>query len=105
LRSIGRRPLKMSYEFKEQTIKIIIDRSKCPECKTKACAEGCKIYNRGMLVIQNGLPTLNEETDPKRMGTECLACEEECRLRGFNVLKIEAPIDGLKEWIEKASKG
>jgi len=95
----------MSYEFKEQTIKIIIDRSKCPECKTKACVTGCKLYGRGLLIIKDGIPTLKEDADTKRMDTECLACEEECRLRGFNSIWIEAPIDGLKEWIQKVSKG
>ena len=94
----------MAYEFEEQTIKVKIDRSKCTECTSKACVKGCQVYNRGMLVIKDGLPTVKEDVNPKRVGTECLACEEECRLRGFNVIKIEAPIPGLKEWISKVSK-
>ena len=91
----------MSYSFDEQTIKVNIDRSRCQECKTKACAKGCEVYNRGILVIKDGIPTLKEGIDAKREGTECLACEEECRLRGFNVIKIDAPIQGLAEWVAK----
>lgn len=94
----------MSYEFEEQTIKVIIDLSMCLECETKACAKACELYGRGMLVIRDGIPTLKEDADPKRMGTECLACEEECRLRGFNAIRIEAPIPGLDEWVCKVSK-
>lgn len=94
----------MPYEFEEQTIKVIIDLSRCPECETKACAKACELFSRGMLVIRDGVPTLKEGVDPKRMGTECLACEEECMLRGFNTIRIEAPIPGLNEWINKISK-
>ena len=94
----------MRYEFEEQAIKVIIDQGRCEECATKACVKGCELYNRGMLVIKNGLPTLKEGVDSKRMGTECLACEEECRLRGFNSIRIGAPIDGLSEWVKKVSK-
>jgi hypothetical protein len=97
--------LKMSYSFDEQTIKINIDRSKCIDCKTKACARGCELYDRGILAIKDGMPTLKEGVDGKREGTECLACEEECRLRGFGVIKIDAPIPGLKEWYAKVSRG
>lgn len=94
----------MSFSFDEKTIKVMIDRSRCHECKTKACAEGCALYDRGILVIKDDIPTLKEGIEAKREGTECLACEEECRLRGFQVIKIEAPIMGLKEWIKKMNK-
>lgn len=94
----------MAYEFNEQTIKIIIDRSRCPDCTTKACVKACQLYSRGILAIRDGIPTLRKEVDPKREGTECLACEEKCRIRGFNVIRIEAPISGLQEWVEKVSR-
>jgi len=93
----------MPYEFNERTIKIIIDRSKCPECKTKACVKACSLYDRGILSIRGGVPSLREGADAMREGTECLACEEECRLRGLNVITIEAPIPGLEEYKEKMS--
>lgn len=91
----------MTYSFDEQTIKVVIDQSRCPDCRTKACANGCRMYDRGILVIKDGIPMLREGVDPKKDGTECLACEEECRLRGFNVITIDAGILGLQEWIEK----
>jgi hypothetical protein len=89
--------IKMSFEFTERTIKII-DRSRCSECRTKACVKACSLYDRGILMIQGGMPVLRQGVDVEREGTECLACEEECRLRGFNVIKIEAPIPMLEEY-------
>jgi len=40
-------------EFQEQTIKIIIDDSKCQECESKACISACKTYARGILVLKD----------------------------------------------------
>lgn len=88
----------MAYEFCERTIKIIIDRSRCLECRSKACVKACSLYDRGILMIRGGLPILREGANAEREGTECLACEEECRLRGFNAIKIEASISGLEEY-------
>jgi len=88
----------MPYEFKERTIKVIIDQSQCVSCRTKACVKACSLYSRGILMIQNSIPVLREGTDASREGTECLACEEECRLRGFNVIRIEALIQGLDDY-------
>ena len=45
-------------QFEERTIKIIIDESKCLDCKTHACAAGCKLFDRGILVIKDGKPAL-----------------------------------------------
>jgi hypothetical protein len=81
-------------EFEERTIKIIIDDSKCRDCKSHACAEACKTYDRGILVIKDAEFT-------KRVGTECLACEYECWFRGNNAITIEVPIAGLDEYRRK----
>ena len=40
--------------FEEKTIKVIIDESKCAGCKTHVCADACKLYSRGILVIKDG---------------------------------------------------
>lgn len=89
-------------EFKERTIKVIIDESKCADCKTHACAAGCKLYARGILVIKDGKPALAGDEDfAQRVGTECLACEYECWFRGNKAIKIEAPIPGLEEYLKK----
>ena len=88
--------------FEERTIKVIIDESKCVECKTHACAAGCKTYARGILVIKDGKPALGGDAEfGKRVGTECLACEYECWFRGNKALRIEAPIAGLDEYRKK----
>ncbi len=83
-------------EFQEKTIKIVIDEVKCQKCETKACILACKTYARGILVLKDGVPSV--QGDPLRLGTECLACEYECRIRGNGALKIEAPTPGLEEY-------
>jgi hypothetical protein len=89
-------------EFQERTIKVIIDDSKCPECKTKACIDACKLYARGILVLKEGKPVLNGDAEfAQRVGTECLACEYECWFRGNNAIKIQAPTPGLDEYRQK----
>jgi ferredoxin len=86
-------------EFQEQTIKVIIDESKCSQCESKACIAACKTYARGILVLKDGIPAV--DGDPKRLGTECLACEYECWFRGKGAIKIEAPIPGMEEYRNK----
>jgi len=88
----------MVYEFKERTVRVAIDRSLCPECEAKACVKACSLYDRGILIIKGGIPSVRERADPVREGTECLACEEECRLNGFNTITVEAPLPGLEEY-------
>jgi hypothetical protein len=87
-------------EFQEQTIKVKVDESKCKDCASKACIAACKTYARGMLVLKdNTFPAA--EGDSKRLGTECLACEYECWLRGNKAIRIEAPTPGLDEYRKK----
>lgn len=86
-------------EFQEQTITVSIDEAKCAECESKACIAACKTYARGILVLKDGKPAV--EGDPKRLGTECLACEYECWFRGKSAIKIDAPIPGLDEYRKK----
>ena len=95
-------------EFKERTIKVIIDDNKCPECKTKACIKACSLYNRGILKLQGGKPAiLLSPSEAERQGTECLACEYECWFRGLNAIKIEVPMPELDEYKKSlySSKG
>lgn len=89
-------------EFKERTIKIIIDEEKCKGCTTFACVEACKTYSRGILVLKDGKPgvVLSPE-ELARTGTECLACEYECWFRGNSAITIEVPIEGLDEYRKK----
>ena len=88
--------------FEEQTIKVMIDESKCAGCKTHVCADACKLYSRGILVIKDGKPALGGDAAyAARVGTECLACEYECWFRGNKAITIEAPIAGLEEYRKK----
>jgi len=88
--------------FEEQTIKVIIDESKCVGCKTYACVAGCKLYDRGILVLKDGMPALGGDAAfARRVGTECLACEYECWFMGNKAITIEAPISGLEEYRRK----
>jgi hypothetical protein len=92
----------MTMHFEERTIKVTIDESKCVGCKTHACAAGCKLFDRGILVIKDGKPALGGDDEfAKRVGTECLACEYECWFRGNKAITIEAPIPGLDEYKKK----
>ena len=46
-------------EFNERSIKVTIDTSKCPQCTTKACIAACKTYDRELLHLENGIPTVS----------------------------------------------
>lgn len=88
--------------FEERTIKVVIDENKCAGCTTHACVAGCKLYDRGILVLKDGKPALGGDVEyAKRVGTECLACEYECWFRGNKAITIEAPIPGLEEYKRK----
>jgi hypothetical protein len=84
-------------EFAERTITVSIDTAACAACETKACVLACETYSRGILRLNGGLPSVEHLTPSEviRKGTECLACEYECRARGKGALSIEIPIEGL----------
>jgi len=87
-------------EFAERTITVRIDTAVCAGCETKACVSACETYSRGILRLRDGLPTVEHLTTSEviRKGTECLACEYECRVRGKGALSIEVPIQGLDDY-------
>ena len=71
-------------EFSEKTIKISIDEEKCEGCETHACVEACKTYARGILILKDGKPMVEEVIDKKfqltlikhkRIGWFCLHCK------------------------------
>lgn len=85
-------------EFEFRTGKVIIDQDKCKNCDTYACVKACSLYGRGILRIQAGEPVLGVNLDEaKRLCTECLACEQNCKFEGKGALKIMLPILGLKK--------
>jgi Fe-S-cluster-containing dehydrogenase component len=88
-------------EFKERSITVRIDTTKCPKCTTKACVAACKTYNRAILQLENGVPSVSHLSPEEviRRGTECLSCEYACWQRGLDVIRIEVPIKGLDDYI------
>ena len=90
-------------EFEERTIKVIIDTARCPDCISKACIAACKVYDRGILQLNDGKPSVSylSPEEVKRRGTECLACEYACWQRGNNAIRIEVPIKGLADYLGK----
>lgn len=87
-------------EFKERSIKVAIDTTKCTNCTSKACVESCKTYDRGILQLNEGKPSVSHLNPEEviRRGTECLACEYACWQRGNNAIHIEILIKGLDEY-------
>jgi len=90
-------------DFEEGTIKVTIDTSKCPDCKTKACIDACKLYDRAILQLDGEIPSVSHlgPEEVKRRGTECLACEYSCWQRGNDAIRIDIPIKGLDEYLKK----
>jgi len=83
------------YEFEFRTGKVSIDYEKCDGCTSFACVKACSLYGRNILRVQGGKPVLSvSPEEAKRLCIECLACEEECRLRGQGALKIALPVIG-----------
>ena len=89
-------------EFNERSIKVNIDISKCPECSSKACIEACKIFDRGVLQLKDGVPSVSHLSPEEviKRGTECLACEYACWQRGRQAIKIDIPIKGLDKFVQ-----
>ena len=83
--------------FSERSLTVSIDLPRCQECSSKACVAACAQYDRGVLQLSDGVPSVDhlEESELRRRATECLACELACRLRGLGALSIEVPIEGL----------
>ena len=88
-------------EFMERSMKVTINTTKSPDCTSKAYIEACKTYDRGLLQLNEGKPSVSHISAEEvvRRGTECLACEYACWQRAFGVISIEIPIKGLDEYI------
>lgn len=93
-------------EFETRTGKIIIDDSKCPDCTSFACVKACSLYNGALyrINLKEHKPELTYNmADLKRLCTECLACEQECSLRGLNAIIIMLPMPESEKF--KKSEG
>jgi ferredoxin len=91
-------------EFETRTGKIIIDDEKCIKCNTFACVQACSLYNGALYRInfKQHKPALAQNLeDMKRRCTECLACEQECQLKGLSAIKIILPMPELESFKKK----
>jgi len=92
----------MTYCFGTRTGQICIDHAKCSACTTKACVDACSRYGAAILMLEDGKPVLNVSLEEaERRDTECLACEQECEVRGKGAIVIVLPINGLDEYRER----
>jgi len=93
-------------EFEFGTGKVIIDESKCINCGTYACVKACNHYGRSLyrINLKEKKPELAYgKDDLKRLCIECLACEQECFLRGLKAITILLPMPELEEIRKKIS--
>lgn len=87
-------------EFETRTGKISIKEDKCSECTTFACVQACSLYNGALYRInfKQHKPELAYEIDDmKRRCTECLACEQECDVKGRKAITISLPMPELEK--------
>ena len=75
------------YGFNTVTGKVLIDHSKCLECKDKPCIKACipKLFKE-----EDCRPVLNMDQAMVKKGRciECLACELDCHFLGKGALNI-----------------
>ena len=92
----------MMYCFGTRTGRICFDHAKCGACTTKACIDACRRYGAAILMLEEGKPVLSVSLEEaERRDTECLACEQECKVRGLAAIVITLPIDGLGDYRER----
>lgn len=71
---------------------IIVNRSLCLACETKACVRHCVSSTLDpVLKIEEGIPVLADHKIPPEKGwcIECLACEQDCALYGNKAVLIK----------------
>ena len=88
-------------EFETRTGKIVIDEQKCQKCTTFACVQACSLYNGALYRInfKEHKPDLaHNKDDMKRRCTECLACEQECLIKGQDAIIISLPMPELDKF-------
>ena len=90
------------YTFDTPTGQVVLDHARCRECKTKICVETCVPQ---ILREEDGVVVLNISREDAKAGkcTECLACEVECRVGGYDGGRVILPIPELDEYRTKAA--
>lgn len=88
------------YEFPFATGKVIIDHTRCRECRSYACVKACSLFGRAILRIEDGKPQLISE-DAHQRCIEDLGCELYCQDYGNKGLNIVLDMFGLEEYRSK----
>ncbi len=83
--------------------RISIPTSQCPSCESKACVKVCAEQSPGPVLVlgEDGRPCLKPTLTEIKRGvcTECLGCLLECGIRGSNVVRFQAPLEGLETYL------
>jgi len=77
-------------EVRTRTGRLVLDYDKCvaPKCDY-ACVKADRIFGRGVLKIEGGLPKIAVDSDEVvRLCNECLACEIYCEFFGGNAIRL-----------------
>jgi len=88
------------YSFKTITGVWTVDHAKCADCETKPCVDAC---HPNILEVKDNKVVLNisDEEAAKGRCTECLACEIACWSESGQAIKIDLPIEGFDDYLEK----
>ncbi|MBI4574539.1 MAG: hypothetical protein HY713_14780 [candidate division NC10 bacterium] len=82
---------------------ITIHTPECPSCESKACVKVCAEQSPGPVLIlgEDGRPCLKPTLTEIKRGvcTECLGCLLECGIHGNNVVRFQAPLEGLEAYL------
>ena len=82
---------------------ISIETVGCPSCVSKACVKVCAEQSPGPVLVlgDDGRPCLKPTLAEIKRGvcTECLGCLLECGIRGNNVVRFQAPLEGLDAYV------
>ena len=81
---------------------VIIDTTRCGECKSKACVTICAAQGGPLVLdVERQVPTLRWSVAEVRRGgcVECLGCELSCELYGGHAVHITLPVPRLDEYL------
>jgi len=88
---------------------LFIETTGCPSCESKACVKVCAEQSPGPVLIlgEDGRPCLKPTLAEIKRGvcTECLGCLLECGIRGNDVVRFQAPLEGLDAYVAEQEEG
>jgi hypothetical protein len=82
---------------------ISIETTACSSCASKACVKVCAEQSPGPVLVlgEDGRPRLKPTLTEIKRGvcTECLGCLLECEIRGKDVVRFQALLEGLDAYM------